>query len=225
MTLARASRQRRLLVITVCNLKGGTAKTTSSVFLSYALSLRGFRVLLVDADPTRSSLSWSEQAAFPFSVIGLAVKNLHSQRAGIVSDDIDIVVIDAPPLEEQRGIVQSAMRAADAMVITMAPTTIEFDRLDPVFAALEDTAGLRDGGLPSAFVLLNRCVSQASSTETFRSIITEQGRRVLANHIPRKEIYAQAFPDDVKDPADYKSVAAELLAALDMPECREPVSV
>ena len=36
--------------IAVQNLKGGTAKTTTSVNLAHALALRGRRVLLIDAD-------------------------------------------------------------------------------------------------------------------------------------------------------------------------------
>ncbi len=39
------------LVFCVANIKGGVGKTTLSVMLSRYLSLRGFRVLLLDADP------------------------------------------------------------------------------------------------------------------------------------------------------------------------------
>lgn len=41
-------------VITVCNQKGGVAKTTTTVNLGAALARRGFRVLLVDNDPQGS---------------------------------------------------------------------------------------------------------------------------------------------------------------------------
>ncbi len=53
--------------VTVLNLKGGTGKTTTAVYLAGGLARNG-RTLLIDADPQRSALSWSEAAggfAFP----------------------------------------------------------------------------------------------------------------------------------------------------------------
>ncbi|HRZ39541.1 MAG TPA: AAA family ATPase [Candidatus Omnitrophota bacterium] len=44
-------------IISVCNQKGGTGKTTTAVNLSYALSQAGFRVLLVDTDPQGNATS------------------------------------------------------------------------------------------------------------------------------------------------------------------------
>lgn len=43
--------QRRALVVSVANQKGGVAKTATSVNLAYVLTAAGNRVLLVDADP------------------------------------------------------------------------------------------------------------------------------------------------------------------------------
>jgi chromosome partitioning protein len=44
-------------IISVCNQKGGTGKTTTSVNLSYALASYGIKVLLVDMDPQGNSTS------------------------------------------------------------------------------------------------------------------------------------------------------------------------
>lgn len=42
-------------IITFCNNKGGVGKTTSAVFIAYALALLGYRVLLIDMDPSCNS--------------------------------------------------------------------------------------------------------------------------------------------------------------------------
>nr|WP_080867822.1 plasmid partitioning protein RepA [Agrobacterium tumefaciens] len=44
----------KLQVITVANFKGGSAKTTTSVYLAQGLALQGFRVLAIDLDPQAS---------------------------------------------------------------------------------------------------------------------------------------------------------------------------
>lgn len=44
----------RLQVITVANFKGGSAKTTTSLYLAQGLALQGYRVLAIDLDPQAS---------------------------------------------------------------------------------------------------------------------------------------------------------------------------
>jgi len=44
-------------IITVCNQKGGTGKTTTAVNFSHALSLVGKKILIVDADPQGNATS------------------------------------------------------------------------------------------------------------------------------------------------------------------------
>lgn len=44
----------KLQILTVANFKGGSAKTTTALYLSQYLALRGFRVLAIDLDPQAS---------------------------------------------------------------------------------------------------------------------------------------------------------------------------
>jgi len=44
--------------ISIVNFKGGTGKTTTAVNLSYALSLKDYKVLIVDCDPQASISNW-----------------------------------------------------------------------------------------------------------------------------------------------------------------------
>jgi chromosome partitioning protein len=195
----------------VVNLKGGSAKTTSAAHLAHALAERGRSVLLVDADPQGSALRWAELGGWELPVVGLAVRDLHRRLPGIVGDRYDVVVIDTPPMDEQGGIVYSAMRAADVVVVPMAPTMIELDRLPPVWAALDEVGPLRETAAAAA-VLLTRTVPNASSTDVVRDQIAGGGHRVLSTIIPRREAYAQAYGAPVVvGEGPYAVVAGELL--------------
>lgn len=93
-----------MLVFTVTNLKGGSTKTTTAAYLLHALHEAGLNVLGVDADGENESLlSWQTLGDWPFPVIGMPVNNLHKQLPGIANNKYDAVVIDTPPMKEQRG--------------------------------------------------------------------------------------------------------------------------
>ena len=177
------------------NLKGGSTKTTSSAFIAHVLHESGLSALGVDADAENESLlSWSEQAEFPFPVIGMPVRDLHRQLPGVAGDRYDAVVIDTPPMKESRGIVLSAVRLADHVVVPMAPTSMEYDRLPAIRQLLDDAADLRpNGSPPPASVLFTRTVPNASSTGVYREVITEDGYNVLPGEVRRLESFAQAF--------------------------------
>ena len=51
------------LSLALANLKPGTGKTTSAVWLAHVFARAGNSVLLVDADPSGSALEWSDLAA------------------------------------------------------------------------------------------------------------------------------------------------------------------
>ncbi|PRY53519.1 ParA family protein [Glycomyces artemisiae] len=196
-------------VITTANLKGGTAKTTSTVFLAEAFRREGYRVKIADADPQQSSLDW---AGLETPVLGLATATLHRQFWNVIDrDTVDVVIIDTPPVEANKGIVASAMRVATDILIPMAPTMMELKRFGPVWDTIADAAGFRDDD-PDVVVLLNRTVANAASTEVIRATLEGQQRIVLATEVPRLELYAQAFGQPVPKDKHYAAVADEFLA-------------
>lgn len=187
-----------MITLAVANLKGGSTKTTSAVFLAHALAEAGQRVLLVDADKQGSALRWHEHAGFPFRVIALPSSRMHRDLAGHAGDQCDAVVIDTPPLEDEKGIVISAMRAANFVLIPCAPTFMEVERLTAVRAHLADAADLRpEASSQVAAVLLTRTVANAASTEVFREQITASGLPVLHAHVGRLERFSQAYGSPV----------------------------
>lgn len=186
------------LTIAVVNLKGGSTKTTTSAFVAHVLAEQDIRVLVVDADPQGSALRWHDAADWTVPVVRLDSPRLHRDLPGHVGNRYDAVVIDTPPLADHRGIVLSALRAATHVVVPVAPTPIEYERLTAVREAVEEAAELRpDGQPPVVGMLLTRTVAGAASTEAYRVLMAEDGDRVLRGSVGRLERFAQAYGEPI----------------------------
>lgn len=211
-------RHHKRAIIAVINLKGGTAKTTSSVFLSHALHEMGRTVLLVDADPQASAATWQEGAPepFPFPLLRLPSKRLHLELQDHMRDQYNAVVIDTPPLEQQAGIVASVLRVATLAVIPVAPTAIEVERVYAVKELLEDSAANRPDGHPvPAAVLFTRVRPHVSSTEAYREQLAADGFWPLRMNVGLLERFGQAYAENVRGAMQtaYGDVIHELLSA------------
>ena len=195
------------LRLALANLKPGTGKTTSAVWLAHVFAEAGNRVLLVDADPSGSALEWSDLAAmypgvppptaFPFRIVALPSPEMHRRVPEIAQAD-DVVIIDAPQLEDHAAIALSALRYADEILIPCAPSPIEINRTTPVRDEISEVAGFREVPARSA-VLLNRCIARANSTADAREALQGLGYDVLATAVPRLEVYAQSFGLPIRD--------------------------
>lgn len=174
------------------NLKPGTAKTTCSVLLSYALHRRGHDVALADCDPAGSALAWSDAVGgFPFKVYGLPTRDAGKRLAGIAGPDT-LVVADLPQAEDHGAIVRSVLRRVDEIAIPVAPSTIEVERTSGIADILDEVDEVRSTPARVA-VVLNRVVSGARSGKDVRTALTGLGYEVLGPQIPRLEVYALAY--------------------------------
>jgi chromosome partitioning protein len=112
--------------IVVANLKGGVGKTTTAVYLSAAAAEKGYDpVVLVDADRQASSAEWLEERP----IDGVEVVEAPSERTLLraMRGDEGIAVVDTPPGDER--LVQSALNAADAVVIPTRAGGVEYPRV------------------------------------------------------------------------------------------------
>jgi chromosome partitioning protein len=209
------------LSLALANLKPGTGKTTSAVWLAHIFAEAGNKVLLVDADPSGSALEWSDLAAmspgvpppaFPFRIVALPSPEMHHRIPEIAQND-DVVIIDAPQLEDHAAIALSALRYADEILIPCAPSPIEINRTTPVRDEIAEVAGFRERPARSA-VLLNRCIVRANSTADAREALLGLGYDVLATPVPRLEVYAQSFGLPIPETGRvvWRRVAHDLIA-------------
>lgn len=197
-------------ILTVAGLKGGVGKTTSAVHLAHGFAVAaGARVLLLDADPQGSALSWSEQAGgFPgVQVVALPVKDLH-RRAADLGTGYAWVVIDTPPGD--LAISASAVRAATDVLLPLPPATIDIDRLRPTLELLAEMDPLRPEPIAPR-VMLTRVRAGTVNARAARQVLDSIGLDVLTAEVPLREAFAGAFGSPVTDIGEYAAVVDELM--------------
>lgn len=180
-----------MITICVSNFKGGSGKSTTAAYLAHAYKELGMSVAIVDCDPQGSLLGWADTAPFSIPTMGLPSGSIHRQLSGILGGRFDIVILDTPGFKDSAGIVYSAIRASDIVLVTMAPTMMELDTVSTILDAVQEVEEMLDRKITTR-VLLNRTVPNAASTGAVREAIEGLGAEVLPTAIPRREAIAQA---------------------------------
>lgn len=194
----------------VANLKGGTAKTISAMFLAAAFARRG-RTLVVDADPQGSALSWAESAEedggrLPFSIMGLPTRDAHKKLRGFEAD-YEHVVVDTPPGDLP--ITRAALLAADVALLAIPPTRADLDRVAATLEAIAEVEPINDLDFRVLLTRVRRISREAQDT---REAMGEMGLPILDIEIPQLSFYSDAFGEPFGDDlGEYEKVARVLL--------------
>jgi chromosome partitioning protein len=190
--------------IATVNLKGGVGKTTSAIFLAAGLQAQG-RTLLIDADPQQSALSWSQQdPGLPFTVVSLPVRDVH-KRVADLGAGYDHVVVDTPPGD--LGIIRGAVLAVAVVLVPIAPTGLDLNRMRPTFELLAELEAVHP---VEVGVLLTKVRARTLSARGAREILAELDYPVMDTEIPLAEMYAGSFGSAPGDLGRYADLIKEL---------------
>ena len=197
-----------VMKLTFANLKGGVAKSTSSIYVALALARRGDTVLLVDADDTnRTCLKWKALAGdWPptVHVPGWEVPDL-ARSVQAVEHLFDHTVIDTGP--QKPAILKQALLVSQDMIIPVAPSPVELEQLPDTFALAAEVDAISP---VFARVLLVKVRRGTRSAIEARDWLTTRSLPVMDAEVHHWEQYSLSYGTVPPDLAEYADVLAEL---------------
>jgi chromosome partitioning protein len=205
-------------IIALMNEKGGSGKSTLATNLATALHRRGWRVVLVDADPQGTARDWRSASPEGVDLPPVVALDRPQMLASISTFAADLVVIDTPAKAEVMA--AGVVRVAHLALVVIQPSGAD------VWASAATVKLIRQkldvgGQIDAAFV-----VNRTSGTTKLSKLIkggewNEYGIDQLDSTLGNRVAFAQALTDgvsvydlhDASAKAEVDAVITELEAA------------
>lgn len=198
------------MIIGICNLKGGTGKTTAAIYLATEAAESGFSAAVLDCDPQASATLWANYAEdagtpLPFSVDSANIGTLERKAGAAAGSGDTWAFVDCPP---SGSIVSTAAELADMVVI---PTgTGAGDMLKTV--ALAEALVEKD---IFCAVLVERAAANTVALRETLAELDERGIDYFEHVVPAREEIRNTYGNPCGSRRHgFEGVFSEIVAAL-----------
>lgn len=192
-------------VVSVINLKGGTGKTTSAIYMATALADKNCPVIIIDADSEQSALNWSLDSGFDFEVVP-AEKDRLGRQAKAYAAEGKTVIIDCAP--NNRDSLFSAALASDVIVVPVAPTGQDVNRLGPTLELLLQVEESRKADL--VYILVTKWDRRRTLAKEFIEVF--RAYPLLNSKVSNRVIYQKEFGRVPNYLREYENVIEEVMS-------------
>lgn len=188
------------MIFAVVGQKGGVGKSTMSICLASEFMERGYKVLLVDADPQGTTRTWGDVAAEKAaqgrkvrtpSVIAMGATMHRAGQLATVAKPYDVTVIDCPP--RHGDIQRSALMIADVAIVPCGPSGADTWALGDLRTLINEAQTLREQ--LRACVLINKQKPNTVMGRDARSVIEQAGFETLDTEIGDRVPFWEAITD------------------------------
>jgi len=209
------------MVISVCNSKGGTGKTTSAIAIAEVCARGGISTHLLDLDKQGSATAWVEASKATGNPLSFAASQLPQEtRPGSIArkalaqaEGARLLIIDTGPGEIDRmdAAIEMAEQSSGVVLIPSGATHLDIPRTVDTLRSIVDGRG-------DPHVLLTRTRAGTTLRDGMRATLEAAGATVLKSEIPLRESIARAPGQPLGQAADlittHQEAATELLSLL-----------
>lgn len=178
------------MIITLAGQKGGTGKSTLAINLAVEWMRRGKRVLLVDADPQGTALTWSNVAAESGvkapTVIAMG-DNLRQALPDLAAA-ADVTLIDTAGRQSKRLV--GALMLADLALLPCRPYPSDVWALAESVETVRNVQELRPELL--AAIVINGMEARTALGRSARESVAASGLPVLGTDVCQRIAFAEA---------------------------------
>lgn len=193
------------LVIGVGMLKGGTGKTTMTIFLAlYLAAMLGLKVLVIDTDDNSQTVdNWykireARQEKVPFDLITYDAKDQDENAPDLddvidnFSANFDVIIVDSGGAGKEA--YWELCQRAHMVLLPFAPSGFEWNRIAPT-AKTAARGGKANENRLKVFVCMVKCTGRNSLAADARPVV--------------EAIMATKISDDVREKADIEFMAKD----------------
>lgn len=183
------------MIITIGNCKGGVGKSTTACNLAVAAALDGQRVIIIDADPQKSSLDWrnirADNNLDNITAVGLTTPTLHKDAKAFNSSH-DLIIIDCGGRDSAT--FRSAIMAADLFIMPVLPSVFDIYGTQETLGLLRECRALKE---IEARLFLNQVQQNTlmarDAVQALAEIADESECSILAARLHHRTAYKNAI--------------------------------
>ncbi|MEL4211979.1 AAA family ATPase [Corynebacterium bovis] len=192
-----------MMIISIINTKGGTAKTTTAMYLACAFVDTGADTTVVDLDQQGSASDWADRATSSGDPLPFLVRDTNFKRLAAVAEagtsGGGVVIVDTPPGDPKA--IDAAIDVADFVIVPSQASSIEIAR---VWETLPSLAGTPHGVLITSARLGTRHLTEATNALESNDV------PVFRTKIPIRESIRATFGRTPTSTEGYADVVQEI---------------
>lgn len=188
--------------ISVTNLKGGVGKTTITVNLASALTLRGKSVCIIDTDlKQHSSLEWAGERGEDrptIQVFAVEPNQVNTKMLKSMEEKFDVIIIDGTPHLSE--LATRTILASDIILIPILPSIFDFRAFETFFQLLKELKDTKENnglGSVEAYIIMNRVNEKTNVSKEVFEGLKAYNVPMLDTKLASRTAYADTATDGI----------------------------